>query len=127
MAKQQQAAVNEGTDEANTKAAASVNKLAAVREIVGKHGKNIKPSEIVKIMKSDFGADMTPGMASNYKGTVLRARSPRKPGRPAGVARKATAADHTGGISLEDIEAVKTLVNRIGAEKVHKLALVLAK
>ena len=43
---------------AKAKQSVGVNKLAAVRKIVGKHGKDIMPSEIVKIMKSEYGADI---------------------------------------------------------------------
>ena len=47
----------------------------------------------------------------------------RKLGRP----KKAHAGSSAGGISLEDIQAVKHLADKLGAEKVKQLAQVLAK
>jgi len=47
----------------------------------------------------------------------------RKFGRP----KKAHAGSSAGGISLEDIQAVKALADKLGAEKVQQLAEVLAK
>jgi len=47
----------------------------------------------------------------------------RKGGRPKAAAATGTA----GGITMHDIEAVKSLVDRMGAEKVKQLAQVLAK
>ncbi|OAI50768.1 hypothetical protein AYO44_17520 [Planctomycetaceae bacterium SCGC AG-212-F19] len=53
--------------------------------------------------------------------SVTTAKPGKKLGRPkgSGAGRKA------GGISVHDIEAVKTLVDRMGAEKVQQLAMVL--
>ena len=47
----------------------------------------------------------------------------RKVGRP----KKAVAGSNASGISLEDIAAVKAVVDKLGAEKVRDLAQVLAK
>jgi hypothetical protein len=47
----------------------------------------------------------------------------RKLGRP----KKAHTGSSAGGISLEDIQAVKNLADKLGAEKVRDLAQVLAK
>lgn len=47
----------------------------------------------------------------------------KKLGRP----RKIHAGSNAGSISLEDIQAVKALADRLGAEKVRQLATVLAK
>jgi len=47
----------------------------------------------------------------------------KKPGRPKGT----TATAVSGGITLGDIQAVKAVVNKLGADKVRQLAEVLAK
>ena len=61
-------------------------------------------------------------------GWVMPAKTaaPKKLGRPK-AAPAAPAASGTTDISLEDIRAVKTLTDRIGADKVRQLAQVLAK
>ena len=52
-----------------------------------------------------------------------QAAKAKKLGRPKG----ATKASSTGGISIDDIRAVRDLAEKIGAEKVKQLAQVLAK
>src|SRR5262245_6105484 len=99
-----------------------VNKMEAVRQAIDQHGKDIKPGEIVEFVRSKFGAGMSDAMASNYKSTILR-KGVRKKRKLAAV--PATTRNH--GISLADIQEVKALVDRIGAEKVRQLAELLAK
>jgi hypothetical protein len=106
-----------------------ISKMEAVRQAIAKLGKDAKPNDILGHIKSEFGITMSYDMASTYKSSVLKKgkKRGRKPGRkPAAVA--ATANGQTaGGISLEDITAVKALGDRLGAEKVWQLAKVLAK
>jgi hypothetical protein len=131
----------EGTMPKGTKAG-GVNKLGAVREVIKKHGKDVMPTEIVKLVKTEHGADISVDVASNYKSTALKQLGLKGTGKRKGkrgpkpgwklakaTANGAPAVTHTkgGGISLEDIGAVKKLVDQIGAEKVKQLALVLAK
>lgn len=111
-----------------------ISKIDAVRQIIGTHGKDTMPVEIVKFAKAEHGVKLTPGTASNYKTTVLKelvsggkpkAKKGPKPGwkkTPSnGTARNGA------GISIHDIEAVKKLVEQVGADKVEQLARVLAK
>lgn len=115
------------------KAEGGVSKIDAVRAIIGSHGKETMPVEIVKFAKSEHGVKLTPGTASNYKTTVLKELSGSKPKAKRGPkpgwkkAAKNGAAKNGVGISIEDIEAVKKLVDQVGAEKVEQLAKVLAK
>ena len=51
----------------------------------------------------------------------------RKPGRKAAIVVAAASADRRGNISVADIQAVKTLTDKLGADKVRDLAAVLAK
>ena len=121
------------------KATGGVNKMEAVRQVIAKHGKDTMPVEIAKFVKDEHGADMSSDMASTYKSAVLKElgqggkrkgkRGPKPGWKKAGAADDAKAATQTGGggISIEDIEAVKKLCDRMGAEKVRQLAQVLAK
>lgn len=117
-----------------------VNKMEAVRQIVKKHGKETMPVDIVKLAKEEHGVVMSTDMASTYKSSALKqlglggmrkAKRGRKPGRkPAEAATgngvKAAPKASGGGIDLEDIQAVKALVARMGANKLRELAKVFA-
>ena len=105
-----------------------VNKMEAVRQVIAKHGRKTMPVDIVKFVKEEHGADMSADMASNYKSAVLKKRKGKrgpKPGWKTAAADGAKAAE--AGISIHEIAAVKKLCDRMGAEKVKELALVLAK
>jgi hypothetical protein len=119
-----------------------VNKLDTVRQIIQRHGKEVMPADIVKLAKEEHKVDLNPDVASNYKslalkqlglGGVRKGKRGRKPApKPASVAaangaKHAPQVSKSGGISIEDIEAVKKLVDRMGAEKVRQLAGVLAR
>ena len=73
---------------------------------------------------SKFGLEMTPEMVTNYKSTILRAMAEATPEIPT---PKAVTAKPTGGFSLDELEAVKALSDKIGVEKVKQLAQALAK
>ncbi len=129
------------------KAGSGVNKLEAVRQVIKTRGQETKAAEIVKFVKSEHGATISIDLASNYKSTALKQLGLKGKGKlydrlepgwkTAAVASNgevatvnvATAAPRTsgGGITLEDIAAVKKLVDQIGAEKVKQLAQVLAR
>jgi hypothetical protein len=111
-----------------------MSKMEAVRQALAKHGKDTKPNDLLKHLKSDFGITMSYDMASTYKSAALKKKKGKKRGpkpgmKPAVAAAAApTANGQAGGsISLEDITAVKALADRLGAEKVWQLAKVLAK
>ena len=103
------------------------SKIAAVRETLSVLGSDAKPLAIQDYLKSKLDIDMTTNMISNYKTAIHKKAGKR--GRPKGkrsAARKAPA-NHRGNISLADIQAVKALTDRIGADKVKELAAVLSK
>jgi len=107
-----------------------ISKMEAVRQALAKHGKDTKPGDLLKHLKTDFGITMSYDMASTYKSTALKKKKGKKRGpKPAvAVAAVPTANGHaSSGISLEDITAVKALADKLGAEKVWQLAKVLAK
>lgn len=108
-----------------------VNKMAAVREVIKKHGKATMPLEIVKLVKAEHAVEMSVEMASSYKSAALKSLGlggvRGKQGRtPAAPVAASPVRSGGGDMSLEDIQAVKTLVDRMGAEKVGQLAGVLA-
>lgn len=110
----------------------STNKMDAMRQALDELGKNAMPKAIQSLVKQKHGIDMSTTLISNYKHHLLggkrKGKRGRKPG-PKPAAGAAVGAGRTGPskITLEDIQAVKKLVDQMGAEKVQQLALVLAK
>jgi hypothetical protein len=107
-----------------------VNKLGAMRQVIQELGANAENSAIRAALTSDFGVSMTPGMFSNYKSFVMKemgaGKRTSKPkakvgSAPAAYGRKGKLGD----ISVEDIVAVKELIDRLGADQVEQLARVL--
>ena len=116
------------------KAAGGVNKMDVVRKIIADHGKNTMPTEIVSFAKKEHGTDLGVSTASNYKSIVVKelgsGGKPKAKKGPKPGWKKASAngtARNGAGISIHDIEAVKKLVEQLGADKVEQLARVLAK
>jgi hypothetical protein len=115
---------------ANTrKARGGLTKMEAVRRALSELGKDAKPLQIQAWVKEKHGIEMSADHVSVCKGTILRkARGKRKAAavRPREQARPAPAAQRNG-ISLDDIEAVKGLVGRVGADNLKQLVDVLAR
>jgi hypothetical protein len=111
-----------------------VSKLEAMRQAVAALGKEAPLADLLKFIKQTYGITLDRGVAYNYKSIVSSQkttpttvkRKGRKPGRKP-TAAVAANGSKAGAISLEDIAAVKALADRIGAEKVQRLAKVLAK
>jgi len=101
-----------------------------MRQAVAKLGIDAPLADLLKTIKQDFGITLERGLAYNYKSLVsskssTSKRRGRKPGRkPAAVTANGRM---TASITIDDIQAVKTLADRIGADKVGRLATVLAK
>lgn len=111
------------------KAQGGMSKMEAVRQAIASLGRDVKTAELLSFLKSNYNVVMSPEMAYNYKSNVLKKKGRkrgRKPGRKPAAAAPANGR-RGGGITLEDIQAVKKLADRIGAEKVQQLAAVLAK
>jgi hypothetical protein len=101
-----------------------VNKMEAMRELLAEKGFDVSPKDLRPLLKSQYGINMDTSMISNYKSSIKgsgKSAMIRKPGRP--VAAAITADE----ITLDDVRSVKAIVDRIGAEKVRKLAGVLGK
>jgi hypothetical protein len=110
----------------------TISKLDAMRQAVAKLGKDAPLADLLKAIKQDFGITLDRGLAYNYKSIVSSQttattgkRKGRKPGRKPAAA--ATNSSKVVAISIDDIRAVKVLADRIGADKVQRLAQVLVK
>jgi hypothetical protein len=105
---------------------AGVSKMDAVRGALKKLGRKAKPQDIQVFIRSEFNVDMEPLLISNYKSHLIRkaAKRRRKMLKSAVAAAPAPVA---GGYSLGDIQAVRQVIQQIGADKVQELAAVLAK
>jgi hypothetical protein len=113
-----------------------VNKMDCVRQALTELGNDAQPKDIQGLVKRKFGLDMNTKFISTYKGSILREAAKKGGGarRPAARASSPAPAPKTslkaagtnGGISVEDIRAVKLLVDKIGAGAVKELADVLS-
>jgi hypothetical protein len=100
---------------------AGITKFEAVRRALKELGSDAKPLEIKDYIKKQFSIEMDGQNVSNYKST-LKAKSRRGPKHRSG----STPVISQGGFSLEDIQAVKEVADRIGPDKVRQLAEVLS-
>lgn len=103
---------------------ANLTQADMVRAALGDLGVKAKPQAIQDHIKAKFGREITKGIISNYKSTMKKKGTigggRRGPGRP-----RAAGAGAGGMVRLDDLEAVRTLVARIGAEQVVRLVNVL--
>ncbi|OAI39929.1 hypothetical protein AYO40_05285 [Planctomycetaceae bacterium SCGC AG-212-D15] len=112
----------------------SISKMEAVRRVLSESGNDTMPIDIQSQLKKDFNIKMDPSVISNYKSTIIRLGGRkkklgrpkgRKLGRPAGT-RSSIKASPSSSITIADIQAVKALAERLGADKLRQLADVLA-
>lgn len=90
-----------------------VSQMEMVRQSMEELGADAKPQAIQEMIKSKFNKDLPPTIISNYK-SVLK----RKAGAPSsGRGRKPAG----GSIQINDLEAVRALVSRLGGAQVRKL------
>jgi hypothetical protein len=104
---------------------AEISKTEMVKRALGTLGFDAKPLELKAHIKKEFGTDMDPQHISNYKSNLKKTKS--KPGPKKGRPKSASVAAAVGGFSLQDIEAVKEVADRIGADKVRQLVEVFGK
>jgi len=115
-----------------------INKFQCVRDALAELGNDATPKDIQDFLKRRFDLDMNTKFIGTYKGTILRGKSgqsgimrtPAVAPAPAPVPAPPQASPQVGrtngGISVEDIQAVRARLGRIGAEAVKELAEVLA-
>ncbi|HMC63647.1 MAG TPA: hypothetical protein VKI65_01795 [Gemmataceae bacterium] len=104
-----------------------ITKWDAVGRALAELGKDAKPLQIRDFIRSHIGINMEPQLISNYKSAISK-----KAAKQSALIRKTAApasrpTSTGGGITVEDIKAVKEVVERIGADKVRQLTEVLAK
>jgi hypothetical protein len=119
------------------KAPGSIKKMEAVRRALSELGNDAMPIRIQGWVKDQFGIALSADHVSVCKGTILRkARGKRKAAgavtqmsaaqKSAEPREQARPAPRGNPISLDDIEAVKSLVGRVGADGLKRLIDVLA-
>jgi hypothetical protein len=121
--------------------AAGITKQEAVRRALAELGRDAKPTQMQGHIREHYGLEMTVGHISTAKGDILRKAKPAaaKPAQHAaaraGEPRKAeptpsvrpAPAPQAKAIGLDDIEAVKGLLERVGAPALRRLIDVMAR
>jgi hypothetical protein len=110
-------------------ATSGITKQEAVRRALAALGKMALASDIQKYVKETFNLDMTIDHIYTAKSSVLGKgkKKARKPAVKQPPAPEPIAGTPAGGIRLEDIEAVKGLLGRVGADNLKALAEMLAR
>src|SRR3954451_23629784 len=89
-----------------------VTQKAMVQAALDEKGWEAGPTELQAAIKDKFGVELASNIISNYKSVIKRAGGKTSGGGKRG--RKA-------GAQFSDLEAVRGLVTRLGAEQVKKL------
>lgn len=103
-----------------------VSKMEAMRRALKKKGADAKAVDYQSYIKEEFGMEMTTGMVSNYKSTILKSEKASGSTQPKATAATALTEttptpDYSDAFKYTEIMAVKDVVDRLGAEKVKKL------
>jgi hypothetical protein len=96
-----------------------ISKLEGVRRSLASLGSDAKPLAIQAHLKKEFGIKMEPNRISNYKSLF------RSEGNKSAIVRRTAASSDAGSFTLADIQAVKEVADRMGADKVRQLSEVL--
>jgi hypothetical protein len=117
------AAVNKKGNETSqpSQTESPVNKMEAVRQALNTMDQDAKPAALRDHIQQKLGLDLDAQLISNYKVLILK-----KAGGQSAVIRKPMAG-HLNGFSIEEIESVRDVVSRMGADRVRELAQVLGK
>ena len=107
------------------------NKMEAMRQTLAELGNDAKPEAIKGHLKAKFGLDMPNSLISNYKSNLNRKAAGqsallRKPQQRRMAVSASRNGGHVEGISVDDIQAVKAVINRIGADNTRALVDVLS-
>jgi hypothetical protein len=92
------------------------NMMGMVRAALEEVGGDPKPLELQAHIKSRFNTEIPTNIISNYKSQIKRKGGGGGRGRRGG----------RGGIQMGDLETVRGLVNRLGADQVRRLVAVFA-
>ena len=97
-----------------------VSQKEMVRIALEEKGAGAGPAELAPVIKEKFGVDLANNIISNYKSVLKRAGG--KGGKGGGGRR-----GRKPGAAFSDLEAVRGLVNRLGADQVKELVEVVTK
>jgi hypothetical protein len=145
MAKTAKSAASTGTTDSGN----GVTKMDGVRKALAELGRDAPPLKIREYLKQRLGIEMTTDHISNYKSEIRKAAARRKQAGHTGTKQPSALKAHTssqaiapkasasstvatsngrssGGISLQDIQAAKELVGRVGASQLRALIDLLA-
>ncbi len=87
------------------------SQMGMVRTALQEMGGDPKPLEMQTVIKNKFGVELPANIISNYKSQIKRKNGGGGPGR----GRRA-------GLQVEDIEIIRGLVRRLGADQVKRIA-----
>jgi hypothetical protein len=125
-----------GTAVPTTTQADGITKIEGVRRALAELGREAKPLQIQRFVKERFGIEMNTDHISTSKADILRKMASK--GKPAVKQPEASKAATPPGrptrqgngqaskIRLQDIQAVKELVGRVGADQLRALIDVLS-
>jgi hypothetical protein len=94
------------------------SQMAMVRAALQEVGGDPKPQELQEHIKAKFNREIPTNIISNYKSQIKR--------KGGGNGRRGRRAGRGGGIQMGDLETVRTLVTRLGADQVRRLVAVFA-
>jgi hypothetical protein len=87
------------------------SQMGMVRVALQEMGGDPKPLEMQTVIKNKFGVELPANIISNYKSQIKRKNGGGGPGR-----------GRRGGLQVEDIEIIRGLVRRLGADQVKRIA-----
>jgi hypothetical protein len=107
-----------------------VSKKEAVRQALSALGMEAPRLDLHKFIKEHYNLDMTLNHISSCKGEIQQEKKPKKAAmaaKPPAAKQEQPKPSDANSIRFEDIESVKNLVERVGADSLRKLIAMLAK
>ena len=101
-----------------------ISKMEGVRRALAELGTEAGNKDIQAFLNSRFGIEMDTAMISNYKSSLKAAGKIAVDPKPVEPVADAASSN---GITLDDIRAVKEVIDKVGAEKVRQLTEVLGR
>lgn len=107
-----------------------ITKKEGVRQALAALGTDAARVEIQNFVKDHFGLEVNPDHISSCKSEILKQKGKKKPASATHHVTKKeqtpkSAAAHS--VSFDDLESVKDLVERVGADSLKKLIAMLSK
>lgn len=96
---------------ARGKSEGTVTQKQMVQAALDDKGWKVKAVELQSAIKEKYGVELRTSLISNYK-SIIKREGRKKPGRKPGA---------KGGVQFSDLETVRALVERLGADQVAKL------